>query len=80
MLAGRSSGAVDGGVTLQEGLQNAIHHALWQEPPLEDSVIGAAGADDPLQVVGPANICHMGRVTNVLLEFSSCWRKKTQRL
>lgn len=62
---------------MEERLQDAVHDALGKKPPLEDSMVGTTGADDPLQVVGPANICHMGRVTDVLLEFGSCLMKKT---
>lgn len=66
--------------TLEEGLQDAVHDALWQEPPLEDSVVSATSTDDPLQVVGPANICHMGRMTNVLFEFGSCGGRRDKDL
>lgn len=65
---------VNVGVTLEEGLQDAVHHTLGQEPPLEDGVVGAAGADDPLQVVGPTDICNVGGVADVLLEFGACMR------
>ena len=80
LLPGRNEG-VRLGVTLEEGLQDAVHDAFWQEPPLEDGVVGAAGADDPLQVIGPADVRHVSRVADVLLKFSPCLRKKTtQRL
>lgn len=70
---------VNHGVTLKERLQDAVHYALRQKPPLEDSMVGAACADDPLQVVGPTNVGYMSRVTNVLLEFGSL-RNNTQSL
>lgn len=79
MLSGINA-EVNLGVTLEEGFQDAVHDTLGQKPPLEDSVVGATGADNPLQVIGPANVCHMGRVTDVLLEFGSCLKKKTQRV
>lgn len=63
-------------VTLEEGLQDAVHDTLGQKPPLEDSMVGTTSADNPLQVVGPADIGYMGGVANVLLEFGSCLRKK----
>lgn len=51
---------INADVTLEEGFKDAVHDALWQEPPLEDGVVSSASTDDPLQVVGPANVCHMG--------------------
>lgn len=72
LLSRTNADVVNLGVTLEEGLQDTVHDALWQESPLEDSVVGTARADDPLQVIGPANVCHVGRVANVLFEFGSC--------
>lgn len=66
--------------TLEEGLQNAIHDSFRKEPPLKHGMVGPAGTDDPLQVVGPANIRHMGRVTNVLFEFGPCVKKQMQNV
>lgn len=60
---------------MEEGLQDAIHDTFREEPPLEDGVVGATSADNPLQVIGPADVGHVGRVTNVLFEFGSCLRK-----
>lgn len=39
-------------------------------------MVSTTGADDPLQVIGPADVSDVGRVTDVLLEFGSCFRKK----
>lgn len=43
-------------------------------------MVGTTGADDPLQVIRPANVGYVGRVTDVLLKFGSCFRKKMKSL
>ena len=63
------------GPTLQQRLQDPVHDPLRQEPPLEDGVIGPPGAEDPLQVTGPADVGHMGRVADVLLKLGP-WRRQ----
>lgn len=70
-LSGINAKVVNHGVTLEEWLKDAIHYTLGQKPPLEDGMVCTTSADDPLQVIGPANVGHVGRVTNVLLEFGS---------
>lgn len=37
-------------------------------------MVGTAGADDPLEVVGPADVGNVRRVANVLLEFGTWFR------
>lgn len=38
-------------------------------------MVGTASADNPLKVVGPTDIGHMGRMANVLLKFGGCFRR-----
>lgn len=78
-LSGTNAEVVRCDSTLEEWLQNAIHYTLGQKPPLEDGMVGATCADDPLQVVGPANVRHVGGVTNVLLKFGSLRKKDVDR-
>lgn len=61
---------------MKKRLQNTAHYTFRKEPPLEDCVVGATGTDDPLEVIRPAYIGHVGRVTDVLLKLGPCVRKQ----
>lgn len=58
--------------TLWCGFQQVVANTFWNEPPLENWVVGSSCAQYPLEVMGPADIRDMCRMAYVFSKFGSC--------